>query len=296
MHRHVFDGISRRQFLQTSAATAAGLAAFPSLLRADNKNDDAFGGFTLGVQSYCFRNFKTEPALKRTQDLGLHFIEFYQQHAPLSAGPDQIQALLKLCKNYEITPVCYGVQDFSKNHDANKKVFDYAKALGIKTISANPSRDSFDSLDKLCDEYKISIGIHPHGPMGGKLHQWYCAEVIMDAVKDHNELIGTCLDTGHLIHAAIPPFNKKLDPADQIRIMGPRNFGIHLKDHNNQKETDVVFGKDGGVLDVPGVLKALKDVKFKGHISIEYEAHPDNPVPDMKACVEVFRESVKGLT
>ena len=118
----------------------------------------------------------------------------------------------------------------------------------------------------------------------------------MEAVKDHNELIGTCLDTGHLIHAAIPPFNKKLDPAEQIRIMGARNFGLHLKDHNNQKETDVVFGKDGGVLDVPSVLKALKDVKFKGHISIEYEAHPDDPVPDMKACIEVFKESLKKLT
>ncbi len=296
MVRQRLAEISRRRFLQAGAATVVGLAGLPSILRAEDKKDDAFGGFTLGVQSYCFRNFKIEPALKRTQDLGLHYIEFFQQHAPLNASPDQIQALLKMCQDYEITPNCYGVQDFSKNHDANKKVFEYAKALGIKTISANPSKDSFDSLDKLCDEYKISIGIHPHGPMGGKLHQWYSAEVILEAVKDHNELIGTCLDTGHLIHAAIPPFNKKLDPAQQIRLMGPRNFGIHLKDHNNQRETDVVFGKDGGVLDVPAVLKALKDVKFKGHISIEYEAHPDDPVPDMKACIEVFKESVKTLT
>ena len=296
MVRQRLAEISRRRFLQAGAATALGLAGLPSILRAEDKKDDAFGGFTLGVQSYCFRNFKTEPALKRTQDLGLHYIEFFQQHAPLNSSPDQIQALLKMCQDYEITPNCYGVQDFSKNHDANKRVFDYAKALGIKTISANPTKDSFDSLDKLCDEYKITIGIHPHGPMGGKLHQWYSAEVILEAVKDHNELIGTCLDTGHLIHAAIPPFNKKLDPAQQIRLMGPRNFGIHLKDHNNQRETDVVFGKDGGVLDVPAVLKALKDVKFKGHISIEYEAHPDDPVPDMKACIEVFKESVKTLT
>ncbi len=296
MVRQRLAEISRRRFLQAGAATVVGLASLPSILRAEDKKDDAFGGFTLGVQSYCFRNFKTEPALKRTQDLGLHYIEFFQQHAPLNASPDQIQALLKMCQDYEITPNCYGVQDFSKNHDANKRVFDYAKALGIKTISANPTKDSFDSLDKLCDEYKIAIGIHPHGPMGGKLHQWYSAEVILEAVKDHNELIGTCLDTGHLIHAAIPPFNKKLDPAQQIRLMGPRNFGIHLKDHNNQRETDVVFGKDGGVLDVPAVLKALKDVKFKGHISIEYEAHPDDPVPDMKACIEVFKESVKTLT
>ena len=28
---------------------------------------------------------------------------------------------------------------------------------------------------------------------------------------------------------------------------------------------------------------------------IEYEAHEENPSPDMKACVEVFKESVKKL-
>ncbi len=31
-------------------------------------------------------------------------------------------------------------------------------------FSADPDPDSFDSLDKLCDKYKIAIGIHPHGP------------------------------------------------------------------------------------------------------------------------------------
>ena len=46
--------------------------------------------------------------------------------------------------------------------------------------------------------------------------------------------------------------------------MGDRNFGMHLKDHDNKRKTDVVFGDPTGVLDVPAVLKALKEVKFKG--------------------------------
>ena len=51
--------------------------------------------------------------------------------------------------------------------------------------------DAFDSLDKLCDEYKIEIAIHPHGPTGGKNRDpWWSAEIIMKAVKDHNKLIG----------------------------------------------------------------------------------------------------------
>jgi sugar phosphate isomerase/epimerase len=287
-HLSVLD---RRRFLQAGAAATLGLVGVKALHSAEGKKTDPFGGFTLGVQSYTFREFDLEPCLKRTKDLGLHYVEFYQKHAPEKSTPEQIKALLKLCKDYGITPNAWGVQGFGNDHDANKKIFEFGKALGLKSLSADPSPDSFDSLDKLCDEYKIAIAIHPHGPQGDKLHRWYSAEVIMKAVKDHHELIGTCLDTGHLIRAA--QLGKKLDPAAQVRVMGKRNFGMHLKDHDNEKKTDVVYGK--GALDVPAVLKALKEVKFKGSISIEYEASPDNPSPDVEACISVFKESVKKL-
>ncbi len=285
--------LNRRRFLQLgagfSALTLAGLPA--GSLRGDSPKDP-FGGFLLGIQSYTFRNFDLEQALKRTKDLGLHYAELYQKHAPLNSTPEQIQAVLRLCQEYGVTPRTFGVQGFSKNHEANKKVFEFGQAMGLKAFSADPDLDSFDSLDKLCEEYKIAIAIHPHGPArGGKPHRWYSADVIMAAVKDHHPLIGSCLDTGHLIR--MEQLGKKLDPAEEIRKMGPRNFGLHLKDHDNEKKTDVICGK--GVLDVPGVLKALRDVKFQGLISIEYEANPAEPTEDVKACVQVVADAVKKL-
>jgi sugar phosphate isomerase/epimerase len=282
---------SRRDFLKIGTAAALGAAVSTPNLLAE-KGKDAFGGFTLGAQSYTFRHFNLEQALQRMKDLGLHAAEFYQGHVPLTDDPKKISALLKLCKDYEVTPLAWGVQHFSKNTDENKKIFEFGKALGIKAFSASPDKDAFDSLDKLCEEYQIAIAIHPHGPVGGgKLDQWYSAEIIHDAVKDHYKLIGSCLDTGHLIRSA--QLGKKLDPVQQIHVMGDRNFGIHLKDNDNKRDTNVVFGQ--GVLDVPGILKALREVKFKGMISIEYEAKEDNPSPDVKACIEVFKESVKKI-
>jgi sugar phosphate isomerase/epimerase len=289
--------VTRRGFLQAGAAATLGVAGFPALLNAAESKvkDDGYNGFTVGAQSYCFREFNTEQALKRIQELGLRHVEFFQKHAPYTTDPKKIKALLKLCGDYGVTVVAYGVQHFGKDHDANKKMFDFGKALGIKTFSASPTKDSFDSLDKLCEEYKISIAIHPHGPVGkDKLDQWYSAEVIMKGVKSHHPLIGSCLDTGHLIRCDQPPFNIHLDPAKEVRVMGARNFGMHLKDHDNKKRTDVIYGK--GALDVPAVLRALQEVKFKGYISIEYEANPSNPSPDMKACLEVLKDAVKKLS
>lgn len=279
--------ITRRSFLASSAA-GVGTALFGSRSAAQEA-----GGIALGVQSYTFRNFDLEPALKKMKELGLANAEFYSKHVPPNSDADKIKGILALCKEYGVTPVGFGVHPFTKDHDANKKVFEFGKALGIKYLSADPSPDSFDSLDKLCEEFKIAIAIHPHGPAGKGLHRWYSAEVILKAVKDHNKLIGSCLDTGHLIRAA--QLGEKLDPVQQVKLMGDRNFAMHLKDHDNKAKTDVVFGSPAGALDVAAVLKALREVKFRGAISIEYEANPADPSPDMKQCVSYVRDVMKKL-
>ncbi|CAN5588203.1 hypothetical protein BH10PLA2_BH10PLA2_04500 [soil metagenome] len=282
--------LSRRNFLASGAMAAGAIAIGRAGLAASEDQGADIGGFKVGVQSYTFRDFTTEQMLKRTQDLGLGWVEFYSKHAPPASSPAQIKALLKLCSDYKVKPIAFGVHQFTKDHEKNRKAFEFGKTLGITTLSADPSPDSFDSLDKLVDEYNIAIAIHPHGPIGGgKLHRWYSAEIIMDAVKNHNPKIGACLDTGHLIHSA--QLGKHLDPAQQIRVMGARNFGMHLKDYDNKKKTDVPFGQ--GELDVASVLKALKDVDFKGYIAIEYEANPKDPMADMTACVKYLREVAK---
>jgi inosose dehydratase len=281
------SGYNRREFLATAAATlAAG-----SLRAADEPND----GLKVGAQSYSFRDFKLEPALKQMQSLGLKYAEFFHDHIPLDATPEQLKAVLNLCKEYGITPYAYGVEDFGKDADKNRKKFEFAKALGIKVLSADPTPDSFDNLDKLCDEYKISIAIHPHGPSKKKdgtwsMHRWYSADVILPAVKDHNPLIGTCIDTGHILRCIL--MDVRLDPVQQIRMMGARNFGLHLKDFDEKKKEEVIVGK--GMLDVSGIVKALRDVKFTGCVSLEYELNSKNPAPDMAEGLKALHSAMQA--
>jgi inosose dehydratase len=144
------------------------------------------------------------------------------------------------------------------------------------------------------EEFKTPIAIHPHGPQGKGKHRWYSAQTIMAAVKDHHPLIGSCLDTGHLIRMA--QLNEPLDPVEQIQIMGKRNFGLHLKDHDNVKKQDVVFGSASGKLDVLAVLKELKKQEFKGYLSIEYETNPEEPTADVEACVKYFNTTLTKLS
>jgi inosose dehydratase len=287
--------ISRRRFL---AASAAAVVLPPVIDRGLNRVAAAdappsYGALNVGAQSYSFRAFPFERALKNYQTLGLKYAEFTRDHIPLTSTPAQLDVLKKQCEQYGVQPIAYGVQGFSKNADANRKNFELAKRLGLKYLSADPSPDSFDNLDKLCEEYKIAIAIHPHGPSGknGPLHRWYSAEVILPAVKDHHPLIGTCIDTGHILRCIL--VGKKLDPIEQIRMMGARNFGIHLKDFDPEKKEEVIVGK--GALDVPGIVKVLKDIGFQGYVNLEYELNPKDPTADMAEGLKALSAAVKKV-
>lgn len=290
---------TRRRFLQAatvSTVSAVSAATVPNLAQAGEVRqqpaNDAFGGFTVGIQSYTYRQLSFERALEQMQMLGVRYAELYRGHVPVTATEAQLKAAKTLLEKYQVTPVAFGVERFTKDHAANRQIFEFARRLGVRFLSADPDPDSFDSLDRLVVEFNIGIAIHPHGPQGKQLHRWYSAEEIMKAVRERT-FIGACLDTGHLIRSAQDPFNRQLDPAQQVRQMRNRNFGMHLKDHDNKRRTDVVFGR--GVLNVGNVLRALREVGFAGYIAIEYEANPNNPTPDVRACLDVLREAVRKL-
>ena len=284
----MFASLSRRRFLALSAAAAAGATWFdaPRVLLAAGLADekDPFGGFPVGVQSYSLRTFETPEVVRHLQGMGVHYAEFYSKHLDPKASDETIADVQKLLAGAKIKLAGHGVHGFSKNHEANKQLFDFAKKIGVKVITANPQPDSFDSLEKLVAEYDIRIAIHNHGPgaLFDKLNS------VTKAVAGRDKRIGACVDCGHFLRSGE-------DPVKCVLTLGERVYGVHIKD---EKETgtkasnNVVIGK--GHLDVVGLFKALRQVKFPadGALSLEYEANPDNPIDDMKACLEVAKEAI----
>ena len=275
---------SRRQFLGKSALGAGAAMTVASLpATALAQDEDRFGGWPVGIQSYSLRKYDTAQAIRHMQGLGLHFVEFYGKHVPLNSTEEQLADLQKLLKAADVTMSAHGVNKFTKDHDKNREVFEFSKRAGLKTITANPEPDSFDSLDKLVAEYDIRVAIHNHGPdaLYDKIDD------VINAVKDHDERIGACVDTGHFIRS-------KEDPIEAIRRIGSRVYGVHIKDEDKRekKAHGVVIGK--GFLDVAELFKALKEINFPtdGAISLEYESNPDNPIDDIQQCVNVAVEAI----
>ena len=279
----MYHQTTRRQFLATSTV-AAGATFFdlPGIVHAA-EGKPYYGGLPMGIQSYTLRNFETDQVIRHVKGLGLRYVEFYRKHLSPNASPDQIKQLQEKLAGAGIKLTAHGVQSFTKDDKANRKFFEFAKAAGVRTITANPQPDSFDSLDKLVEEFQIRIAIHNHGP--GALYDGL--ETVTERVKGRHKLIGACVDTGHVLRSGE-------NPVDWVHKLGPRVFALHVKDvaEMRKRTHDVIIGE--GHLDVVGIFKGLRKIKFPadGTLSIEYESHPDNPLDDVTRCLAIAKEAI----
>lgn len=276
---------TRRDVLRAVAGTAAGAAAGGWLAGCSQHKGQMMSGksaeFTIGVQSYCFRNFGLDDTIRMTTELGLKNIEFCPIQVKHDWPADKIAEAKTKLDVAGLHQYAYGVVRFTKDEAANRVVFDYCRTMGTKVITADPDPDSFDVLDKLVAEYDMIVAIHNHGPG----HRWALGSTILDAVKSHDKRIGQCLDTGHAMRS-------NDDPPKVVALMGPRLLAVHVKDIN-AKDEDVVFGT--GRLDLGALIRALHTHKFAGPMTMENEASPEKPVPELIAGLANIRREIAAL-
>lgn len=277
MRRDRVQALTRRDLL-AAGMTAAGVLAlgrssWASVLAGD------YGPFQFGIQSYSLRAFKAPEALKMTQELGLGYWESFSAHTPADVA--RAAEYKKMAADQGVQIISFGVNRFSKDHDANRKYFEFGKAMGMTSLSADPDVDAFDSLDKLVEEYGIAIGIHNHGPG----HKYATVESIQQAIKDHHPKIGCCVDCGHFLRS-------KVDPVDAVKAFDKRVFGVHLKDVKDAK-TFTVLG--AGDLRTADLMKELAQRKYNYIMALEYEEHPEAPMDEIRVCLASAKKAAASL-
>ena len=273
--------ISRRGFLSSAAVAAGGMLLTGRPVFAE---PDPYGGFKVGLQSYTLRAFDATKALEHTKMLGVKYWESFPKHVPMSTLPATVGESKKLLGDAGVTLLSYGVVRFTSDETEARRAFDFAKAMGITSLSADPekTKETFDLLDKLVAEYDVAIAIHNHGPG----HRYNKISDDADIVKDRHPKIGACVDTGHYLRS-----DEK--PEEAIQRLGKRVFGVHLKDvktvTNDGKSSKQFKILGEGDLNIVACLKALKAFGYQSTVALEYEENPDNPLSDLKVCLENLR-------
>lgn len=283
---------SRRQFLRSAAAALGATVALPRTARTAQ---EILGGRGYCLATYGFRNFTGPQAIEQTRSLGVTMIDLWPKLAACLGGGKRDNKIAAYHENppawsefkagldrHGVKAVVYGVQGFTADHAKNRQVFEWAKREGFEAISAAPAPDSFESLEKLVEEFQIDVAIHNHGP--GDKH-YAKIDQLLAALKGRHPRIGSCADVGHF-------WRIQEDPVEALLKLGPRVLGVHLKDQISVEEQAVV---GEGKMDLPGILKALKKIGYRGPLTLEYEGTPDDPVPAMKRSLENISRMLREI-
>jgi len=250
----------------------------------------------LGCQAYSFNRFTFYEAIDKVASMGMHVIEAYPGQRLSKDKPEDVllhhdmdpalhaEVLAKL-KESNVKAVCYGVVGLSRQEEESRKVFDFAKAMGIGTIVSEPSPKDFDTIEKLADEYGINVAIHNHP----KPSRYWDYKTVLKACEGRSKRIGSCADSGHWMRSGI-------NPLEAVKALEGRIISFHLKDLNKYGkpgEHDVIWGT--GKADVKAILTEVHRQGFKGVFSVEYEHNWEHSVPEIAASAKYFNEVAAGL-
>jgi len=293
--------ISRRHFLEMGAASGVVAWCGPSLagiqtpLAGGAPNAEKLG-WRLGCQAYTFNRFTFLEALDKIKLLGLRYVEMYPGQALSrdrqelrtndSMPPDVRNELKARLKELDIRLVCYGVVELPNNEAACRRVFDFAKDMGIETIVSEPPPEAFDLLERLAEEYRINVAIHNHPEPS----RYWNPDTVLEVCKGRSKRIGACADTGHWMRSGI-------NPLEAIRKLEGRIISFHFKDLNKygkQGSHDVPWGS--GQANIRAILEELYRQKFQGVFSAEYEHNWENNLPELAECVRFFEQVATELS
>jgi sugar phosphate isomerase/epimerase len=268
-------------------------------------------GWQMSIHAYTFRKFSIFECIDKTAALGL-------THMSLSGsvsltGKDSVStiqlsdkdaaAIQKAVADKGIKLVNIGVVKLPPDEAASRKVFEFAKKMGIDTLVAEPEPAALDTVEKLCKEYNIKVAIHNHP----KPSPYWNPDTVLAAVKDRTPLMGACADTGHWLRSG-------LDPVECLKKLEGRVITLHFKDlvpeepktqdtaaatSKKKKKSeskamhDVPWGT--GVGNVKAQMVELKRQHFHGVFGVEYEYNWDNSMPEVAKCVTFFNATCKEL-
>jgi sugar phosphate isomerase/epimerase len=255
-------------------------------------------GFDVGVAAYSFRTVTAFEAIEKTKACGGDVIEFFlwQKLSPespdvilnqdlsdanLAALKSKLQAAgVKAVSAYFNNSV---FQDKDKAEANVRKLFVFARKLGLRGLTGEPAADQLDLVEKMVKEYDIQFCFHNHpkDPAKPSYRNWD-PEYLITLMEKRDPRMGFSLDTGHLSRSGV-------DPVATVKLLKGRILSVHLKDVKEAKKesTDLLYGQ--GISHIAGVLAELKAQGFSGHAAVEYENITDYLLDDVKFCINFIR-------
>jgi sugar phosphate isomerase/epimerase len=288
--------VPRRTFLTAAAATVAGaaigVASAPA--RADASSVHTLEPIEpappheikLGVASYSLREFPLDKALEMIKTLRTPYVNFKSVHIPYEKTPAELSDIRKHVEDEGFRIVGGGTITFDQDTDEGvEKYFAYAKNAGMPTIVCTGKPEVLPRVEKFAKQYDILVAIHNHGTEDKIFPSPYD---VLKHVKNMDPHMGLCIDCGHTVRTGT-------DVVKAIIDAGPRLHDMHIKDLADLSARDSQVAVGEGKLPIPGIFRALQQIKYPHYVNLEYEINPKDPLPGMQVSFAYMRGTLAGL-
>lgn len=286
--------LSRRDFSRSLLAIPAATAILPAI-------NSKFDGVMLGAQSYSFRDRPLDAAIKAMEEIGIGYCELFSGHVEPTQPPksmkrdelrmwrktvslDHFHAVREKFKKAGIVLYAYNYS-FREDFDEQEiqRGFEFAKALGVKCLTASSNVTTAKRIDPFAKQAKIRVGMHNHSRMSP--NEFATPQNFEDAMKGMSPFIAINLDIGHFTAA-------NFDPVDYLQKQNKNIVTLHIKDRKKDQGDNVVFGE--GDTKIKEVLQVLKAKKYPIPAMIEYEYKGVETVSEVKKCFEYCKKAITG--
>ena len=262
--------------------------------------------FRLGVARWTYHTVAKEynglaKVLESMRKVDCHYLGLISKTLSYDASDAEIAQYKAFLASYGVETVTLGPDEVSADEAEARRIFEFAKRFGMKTVSLLPcekktidgkevdveSEAALDVVEKLVKEYDIRVAIHNHGPDMPNLYP--TAEAIWKRIEKRDARIGFCFDIGHQYRAGH-------DPVAAIRKYGKRIYDVHLKNIKSHPVCNLATPGPRGELEIPQILQALADVGYDGVCHIEYERDFDDPTLGLAESMGYYRGVMDTLT
>ncbi len=276
---------NRRRILQAGGLAAAALT--PAGIRAAQAPTTQPARkipFRLGLPTYMFKHYDLDQTLAMARRVDVKHICLRNNLVPMDATDERIAAAITKVKQAGCVPYAGGVI-YMRTEAQVTRAFEYAKAAGFGLITINIRPELLGLLDKKVRATGIRAAIHNHGPED---KHYPTPQAVLEKIRTLDRRIGICHDTGHTQRAGVDPVAATIATAE-------RTLDVHLKDVDaaTKKGRSTELGR--GVVDLPGILRALAKFGYAGVVGIEVETHMQDLLPGLAESVGYVRGALAGM-
>jgi sugar phosphate isomerase/epimerase len=162
--------------------------------------------------------------------------------------------------------------------------FDFAKALGVRFITASTTLPVAGRVAPFADKHKMTVAMHGHSDL--KDPNQFATPGSFAKAKAMSPYFKTNLDIGHFTAA-------NFDAVDYIEKNHEDILLIHLKDRKKDQGQNTVWGE--GDTPIGPVLKLLRDKKWTIPACIEYEYKgAESSVVEVKKCLDYAEKQLRS--